>query len=280
MQLHLFPVTEGQCQGATPPLASRVLEQPKGLPLYSLTPRQGELLAHSPCTDPTGLSLPTASQHCQCQGCSSDRSASNLGSSLRLIILYPLGQGQGDSARGSPTGQRPVQPQRGPAPPSRARGSSAFPLPANTRQEDAKRQSPPQKRRCRVPPPEAEPKQTTQALPLPYPQEKGHLVTLGLYSTARVPAGLPATQLGILCQAELARGCQGAWLQAHLTPLPRFQPQMGIPTVCLGVPGGLTLPGLQAGTPTPAQAQRTLDWGGRQQRHTGHYLAMFFYFQF
>ena len=60
-------------------------------------------------------------------------------------------------------------------------------------------------------------------------------------------------------------------VQAHPTrPATLPARGWGVPTACLGVPG-------EAGTPTPAQAQGT---GGLQQRHTGHYLAMFFYFQF
>lgn len=113
-------------------------------------------------------------------------------------------------------------------------------------------------------------------------QKKGSLGRPGLCSTARVLAGLPAPPGGpVPGRTDKEEGSQGAWLQAHPTPLPPSQPQGGgVPTVCLGVPGE-TGPCLGSRLAPPRQPGRKgHGTGGRQQRHTGRYLAMFFYFQF
>lgn len=64
-----------------------------------------------------------------------------------------------------------------------------------------------------------DPKETTEALPLLCPQEKGYLVMLELCSAAMVLAGLPAPPRDTLCQAELAMGVRGGLAPGTFDPL-------------------------------------------------------------
>lgn len=256
---------------------------------------QGEALAqYPPSPGPASLSLPTASQHEQCQGCSSDGSASNLGNSLWLIILYPLGHGQGDSARGSHT------PNTGPGP-----GVGGSP-PSPQAPEGTPPQGPPSSAgaslgflhlhpicKTRVPPRQKVGGEPSSALP---PRGRPQAAHTG--PTASVPAGKgdtwrrwssapqpgwglgPAPSQHTLCQAELAAGGPGDPAPGTSDPLaPLPAPGWGYLPWPGGARGGWPLPGLQAAAPRQPR-RKGHGTGGWQQRHTGRYLAMFFYFQF
>lgn len=100
---------EGTARNPSPSWQAEHRRSPRAS-LFTHSQAGGSSWPVPPLPGPAGLSLPTASQHWCRRGRSS---ASNLESSLQLIILYPVGHGQGDSAQGSPTRHTTAGPEAG-----------------------------------------------------------------------------------------------------------------------------------------------------------------------
>uniref|UniRef100_A0A8C0UYN4 Chloride voltage-gated channel 2 n=1 Tax=Cyanistes caeruleus TaxID=156563 RepID=A0A8C0UYN4_CYACU len=207
------------------------------------------------------------------KGCSSDRSASNLGNSLRLITLYPLGHGQGDSARGSPRKQRPASSPKGDQPLSPAgishRGTPAGAISTPTArqgQEGADGKMPSHTERCRgnlahishlLP-------EETKVVPPLMTVEKG---TTGDISCSTAGRAVCSTSKDPV-PGSASKRSPGGLAPRHIQPLCHpSSPGVGGTYLPCSDRGDWSLPMLKAGTPTPAQAQGTWEGGAATAAH-------------